>query len=491
MDAVKEKKGTMDLTEGSSFKKIIVFSIPLIIGNIFQLFYSWADAIVIGKTDGAVAYGSITASMPVIFLILTVTNGFLTGAVVILSQLFSKKDEVGIKKSLNTILITMLVASLLVTVIGYFGTKPLLKLLKVSPEQIEGTTAYLQIYFLGSIAVVMYNTFNMILKSVGNSAAPLVILISSTVLNLGLDILFVAVFHMGVVGVAVATLIAQFLSAVLAFVYMQIKIPILRVRLKDFRFSGEYFKSINKAAIPSLIQQLVTSSGFLVVNMLVNGHGAELTIAYGLGNRIDEIMNMEIQSFGTTLSTFAAQNKGAGKTERIKKGFWQTLLITFVTTVILGGLVLIFRHDIASLFISLDSSATEGTNVDIQSVIGITGTFISIMVPSYFVLAVMHLTTRLLSGAGDTVTAMSVNIFSFAVRITAAFVLNHFFGYVGVFAASGTAWFAGMIWALVRYFGNKWQNKDLFSNLKSPPSQSSDEENFPIVAATNLNPEND
>mgnify|MGYP000095353210 CR=1 FL=1 len=161
MDAVKEKKGTMDLTEGSSFKKIIVFSIPLIIGNIFQLFYSWADAIVIGKTDGAVAYGSITASMPVIFLILTVTNGFLTGAVVILSQLFSKKDEVGIKKSLNTILITMLVASLLVTVIGYFGTKPLLKLLKVSPEQIEGTTAYLQIYFLGSIAVVMYNTFNM------------------------------------------------------------------------------------------------------------------------------------------------------------------------------------------------------------------------------------------------------------------------------------------------------------------------------------------
>jgi len=331
----------------------------------------------------------------------------------------------------------------------------------------------------------------MILKSVGNSAAPLVILISSTVLNLGLDILFVAVFHMGVVGVAVATLIAQFLSAVLAFVYMQIKIPILRVRLKDFRFSGEYFKSINKAAIPSLIQQLVTSSGFLVVNMLVNGHGAELTIAYGLGNRIDEIMNMEIQSFGTTLSTFAAQNKGAGKTERIKKGFWQTLLITFVTTVILGGLVLIFRHDIASLFISLDSSATEGTNVDIQSVIGITGTFISIMVPSYFVLAVMHLTTRLLSGAGDTVTAMSVNIFSFAVRITAAFVLNHFFGYVGVFAASGTAWFAGMIWALVRYFGNKWQNKDLFSNLKSPPSQSSDEENSPIVAATNLNPEND
>ena len=170
MDAVKEKKGTMDLTEGSSFKKIIVFSIPLIIGNIFQLFYSWGDAIVIGKTDGAVAYGSITASMPVIFLILTVTNGFLTGAVVILSQLFSKKDEVGIKKSLNTILITMLVASLLVTVIGYFGTKPLLKLLKVSPEQIEGTTAYLQIYFLGSIAVVMYNTFNMILKSVGNSA---------------------------------------------------------------------------------------------------------------------------------------------------------------------------------------------------------------------------------------------------------------------------------------------------------------------------------
>ena len=183
MDAVKEKKGTMDLTEGSSFKKIIVFSIPLIIGNIFQLFYSWADAIVIGKTEGAVAYGSITASMPVIFLILTVTNGFLTGAVVILSQLFSKKDEVGIKKSLNTILITMLVASLLVTVIGYFGTKPLLKLLKVSPEQIEGTTTYLQIYFLGSIAVVMYNTFNMILKSVGNSAAPIVILISSTVLN--------------------------------------------------------------------------------------------------------------------------------------------------------------------------------------------------------------------------------------------------------------------------------------------------------------------
>lgn len=466
MESVKQRKGTMDLTEGSSFKKIIVFSIPLLIGNIFQLFYSWADAIVIGKTDGAVAYGSITASMPVIFLILTVTNGFLTGAVVILSQLFSKKDEVGIKKSLYTILISMLFASIFVTIIGFFGTKPLLKLLNVSPEQIEGTTTYLRIYFLGSIAVVMYNTINMILKSVGNSAAPLVILISSTILNLGLDILFVSVFHMGVVGVAVATLIAQFVSAALAFVYMQIKIPIFRIHWKEFRFYGDYFKSINKAALPSMIQQLVTSSGFLVVNMLINGHGAELTIAYGLGNRIDEIMNMEIQSFGTTLSTFAAQNKGANKISRIKKGFWQTLLITFVTTAVLGGLVLIFRHDIASLFISLDSGTTEGTNVDIQSVIGITGTFITFMVPSYFVLTVMHLTTRLLSGAGDTVTAMSVNIFSFVVRITAAFVLDHFFGYLGVFAASGVAWFAGMIWAIVRYSKNKWQNKDLFKNIK-------------------------
>lgn len=491
MDSVKEKKGTMDLTEGSSLKKIIVFSIPLLIGNIFQLFYSWADAIVIGKTDGAVAYGSITASMPVIFLILTVTNGFLTGAVVILSQLFSKKDEAGIKKSLNTILITMLFASVLVTIIGYFGTKPLLKLLKVSAEQIESTTTYLQIYFLGSLAVVMYNTFNMILKSVGNSAAPLVILISSTVLNLGLDILFIAVFRMGVVGVAIATLIAQFVSAVLAFVYMQIKIPIFRVRWKEFRFCGAYFKSINKAAIPSMIQQLVTSSGFLVVNMLINGHGAELTIAYGLGNRIDEIMNMEIQSFATTLSTFAAQNKGAGKIDRIKKGYLQTMLITFATTAVLGGLVLIFRHDIASLFISLDNSATEGTNVDIKSVIGITGTFISIMVPSYFVLAVMHLTTRLLSGAGDTVTAMGVNIFSFVVRITAAFVLNRFFGYIGVFAASGVAWFAGMIWSLCRYFRNKWQNKDLFKNLKAAPASQAQPEEAQLAPAVNLKPEND
>lgn len=167
------------------------------------------------------------------------------------------------------------------------------------------------------------------------------------------------------------------------------------------------------------------------------------------------------------------------------------MLITFATTAVLGGLVLIFRHDIASLFISLDNSATEGTNVDIQSVIGITGTFISIMVPSYFVLAVMHLTTRLLSGAGDTVTAMGVNIFSFVVRITAAFVLNRFFGYIGVFAASGVAWFAGMIWSLCRYFRNKWQNKDLFKNLKAAPASQAQPEEAQLAPAVNLNPEND
>lgn len=462
----KLKKGTVDLTQGSVTGKLMRFTIPLLIGNIFQLVYNWTDAIIIGQTMGGTAFGALSASMPIINLLITLTMGFTTGASVILSQLFGNKDYTNLRRALSTTIIILLGATAVVTLLGTFISRPLLSLLNVSPEQIDHSATYLTYFFLGCAAMVFYNAFAQIIRSVGNSVVPLAALIVSTILNVGLDLLFVVVWDFGISGVAIATIIAQAISALFCFIYIQIKFPLLKFTKKDFVFDRDLSSKTMKIALPAMIQQFCASVGFMAINSLVNSYGVDYTTSFGLGNRIDELISMQLFSFSAALTTFAAQNKGQGLTDRIKKGYKSSVLISIAIIAIGGVFILCFKEGLVRVFMSMEDNL--GGNP--EKVLEITATFLNITVPAYFMMAIMVITSGLLRGTGDAMAAMSVNMFSLVCRIAAAFVLHKFFGFIGVFAASPVGWGAGAIWAYVRYKRGRWQRINIIRPSEPQPA---------------------
>lgn len=452
------KKGAVDLTVGSPLKQIIIFTLPLLLGNIFQLLYSWTDAIVISKVKGDfVQYSSISASMPVINLLLTVFNGFLAGATVIIGQLFGKKSVNRLRRTYSTLIISIVVLTVAISLLGIFFARPLLQLLQVSPLFLEYGTTYLQYYFAGMIFMSLYNTFAQVLRCLGNSFVPLIALIVCVVLNIGLDLLFVLAFGMGVDGVAIATMIAQCLSALIMLVYIRLKVPLLTIPIKQFVFDKALFVAIIRLGIPSTIQNICACVGYMIINALINGKGAEFTAAFSLGNRIDEMLTQINNSFGVSMSSFAAQNKGKNDNERIRQGYNTTMRFMLITIVALAGIIYLCRNLLLNLFANMDQ---VNEDIDMVRVKKIANIFLSIYLPSFVLLSWMTTTTSLIRGTGAATKAMTVNIFSFCVRIASAFAFNAI-GIYGVFFASPVGWLAGSIWGYVIYRKGKWASAQL------------------------------
>ncbi len=446
------KKGAVDLTVGSPLKQIVMFTLPLLFGNIFQLMYSWTDAFVLGNVKGAVQFAALSASMPVVNLLLTVFNGFLAGSAVLIGQLFGRNDINGLRKAYSTLMISILVITVIFGVLGFFLSKPLLRLLQVDEIYIEYSSTYLKYYFAGLLFMAMYNTLAQVLRCLGNSLVPLIALIVCVVLNIGLDCLFVIVFNMNIEGVAIGTMIAQFLSAVIMFVYVMLRVPMLRLKRKEFVFDKRLFTGIVRLGIPSTIQNVCATVGYMFINGIVNGNGAEFTAAFGLGNRIDELLTQINNSFGVAMSSYAAQNMGKGDTKRVRKGYNTTMRFMLITVVVLATIIFFCRNLLFNLFVKMDADMEL---LDIERVMEIANVFLSIYLPSFVLLCWMTTTSSLIRGTGAAVKAMTVNLFSFAVRVTSAFALNAVSIY-GVFFASPIGWLAGSIWAFVIYLKGKW-----------------------------------
>lgn len=457
-------KGTVDLTVGSPTKSIVKFTLPLMLGNVFQLFYSWTDAIVIGQ-KAPLQLGALSACMPAINLLITVLMGFLAGAMVVLGQYFGKKDHYNLRLCYTTIIRVVLGIVIFLMTAGSLLARPLLQLLQVDETQIEYANTYLVYYFLGIGFMAFYNCFAQVLRAIGNSKVPLYALIVCVIINIGLDFFFVRVLDMNIEGVALGTMIAQAISSIILFVYLQKKVEVLKLRKADFKFSKIILGNIMRIALPSMIQQACACVGFMYINALVNSKGNAFTTAFGLGNRIDELMNMVMNSFGMALTSYVAQNKGKGEIERIKKGYKSTMIMNAIFLLVFGGLILIFRDTLIRIFADIDGG--DGV-LDMQMVVEITHNFLSIVVPFYILMSIMMITSGAIRGAGDAKAAMTVNLFSLIIRVTAAtiltaaFITNPYWQSYGVFWASPIGWLAGAIWGLVRYHRGRWQKVDVF-----------------------------
>ena len=447
-----------DFTKGNVTQQIVRFAVPMLIGNLFQQLYSMADAAVVGRFVSGTALAAVGISMAVLNFLLSMLIGLATGASVLIAQFFGAGNERDLKRTVCTSLLFMCGLLVVVTVAGVVGTPFLLRLLNAPEDAFLDCVTYLRITLCGLVATLIYNVYTAYLRALGDSKNPLYFLILSASLNVGLDLLFVAVFRMGVAGAAIATVISQGISAVLCIWYADRKVPLLRVR--RFVFDRALLKLVLHYSIPSAIQLSITSLASLTVQRLVNGFGTVAVAGIAAATRIDSFATMPISSVSMAISTFIAQNMGAGQLQRAKKGLHSAMILSLCIGVGISALSFLFGKNIITLFVATtDANAAQIISVGVQ--------YLTVIAASYSLFAIFFSFNGFFRGVGDAVIVMALTITSLTLRAVLAHILVMQFGFgpeavaysipVGWGLCSAFAWFyykrnlwAGKVRALQR-----------------------------------------
>ena len=341
-----------DMTEGNIPKHLISYSIPLILGNLFQLTYNAVDSIIVGRFIGKEALAAVGVSSPVMNIIILGISGICIGASVLMSNFFGAKKEELIKKEMATTAVFGVYFSLVVVLLGMIAAKLLLRALYVPEEILNMSATYLRIIFLGAPFTFFYNAVSSALKSVGDSKTPLKFLAFCSVLNGVLDVILIGVFGLGIICSAVTTVVAEALSAILCVIYVYQKVPLLQLKPKEFRLDKELLKQTLQYGGVTALQQSCQPIGKLLIQGAVNPMGVEVIAAFNAVNRVDSYAFTPEQSIANGITTFVAQNAGAKKEDRIKKGFRSGLMLEFVYWIFICVVTMVFREPIMRLFVT-------------------------------------------------------------------------------------------------------------------------------------------
>lgn len=444
------KDMTKDMTSGQPFKVILAFTIPMLLGNVFQQLYNIVDSVIVGNYVGSEALAAVGASFPIIFLYVAVAMGLGMGGSIVISQYYGAKNEEKVRVSISTTLIVLTVVAIGLSIVGVLTAEPLLRLLNTPQEIIGQSASYLKIYFAGLVFMFLYNTFSAIYRAIGDSKSPLYFLIIATILNVVLDLLFVVKFDMGVNGVAWATVIAQGVSALLCYLYSQAKIPLLRFKRADFVYEKEIRKKIMSLGVPAMIQQIVVSLGMMATQGLVNSYGPSIIAGYTAATKIDNLATMPIMNLSMAISTFTAQNIGAGKSERINDGFKSTMAMGVGFSLLITAIIFVFGEQLMNIFV--DSIA------DIE-VIEAGMLYLKIVSLCYILFGIMFISNGVLRGAGDMKMVTLSSLVSLGTRVISAYALNGVLGFSTIAVAIPIGWFCGMAISTMRFKSGKWKNK--------------------------------
>ena len=457
-----------DLTRGGEARNIFLFSLPMLIGNLFQQLYNMVDGIVVGRYVGAGAFAAVGTAFPVMFLMLALIMGLSMGASIVVSQFFGAQKMADVRRSISTTLVFLAGFSVVLTLVGYFGSPALLRYaLNVPEELMADTLTYVQIICVGAIFTFFYNGYASLLRALGDSKTPLYFLAVTALLNVGLDILFVVSFGWGVAGVAWATVISQIVSCVLCVIYAYHKVPVMSLGLRDLVFDRSMFKLIVKFGIPSCVQQTVLSIGFMAMQRLVNSFGTVTMAAYSAASRVDQLAMMPMFSFNMALSTFVSQNVGANRYDRVRRGFLKTILMTAGTTLVLGLGILLFADPIISIFISDTSQeALSMGTAYITEIFAQARDYLSVVALFYIIFALMSVIGGLLRGAGDVTFSTVITIVNFGFRLFSAYLMAYFAqglfngaGYRAIWWSLPIGWFVSLLLSIVRYASGRWKTK--------------------------------
>ena len=351
------------MTEGTPWKHILKFALPVLAGQLLQQLYNTVDSIIVGRYASEDALSAVGTTGSFTFLFLALATGFSAGNGVIVAQRYGAGDEKQVRANASTGILLMLGMGILSAIVGIAVSRPAYTyLVDVPDELLDMTLQYFNIYALGLVFQYGYNIFSSILRAVGDSAATLYFLLIASVLNIILDFAFVAGLHWGVVGAAVATDISQGASFVAAYIYMTRKYPVFRFKPREFTWSFGLAKKTLFTGFPIALQLIVVSFGLTFIQRAVNGFGKAMTASFTVGQRIEMYMNLPCNAFQTTLATYTGQNIGAGKPERVKKGARQTVLMSLLMTLVISAAVWLLAENIIGLFKLSERSATYCTD---------------------------------------------------------------------------------------------------------------------------------
>ncbi len=419
-----------NLTVGKPIKLILLFAIPLFIGQLFQLFYSLVDTYIVGSTLGDTALAAVSATSTLSDMLNSLLNGFTNGYAIVIATFFGANDEKHMKKSIaGTVLLGVSFAVILSTLFLIL-LNPILNLLNVSSDILAQSKSYISIVLAGLLAATLYNICAAILRALGDTFTPLIFLIVATVLNIFLDYAFIIFLHMGVGGAALATVISQAMSAILCFFYMRKKYPSLTLSKEDFRIPKYiYAKLLSTGASMGFMSSLV-SLGTLSLQSAINTFGPNTIVAHGAARKISSIFMLPFGVFGTTLATYCGQNLGAGKYSRIKTGIRDTVLLTCFWCV---GVILV-AYTLSPALIKMVTSTGEQEIIDTASL------YLRVNTSFYFIPTFICLFRNSMQGFGDSKTPVFSSSLELICKIAAAFILAPLIGYWGIIVAEPISW---------------------------------------------------
>ena len=433
---------TKDMTTGSPMKNIIKFCLPLMVGNLFQQFYNMADIIIVGRFVGKAALSAVGSVGSLNFLVIGSVIGLCTGFSVPIAQRFGAQDEKGLKKYVANIIYLSLALGVLLTVGAVVLTNPLLKLLNTPADIYEDAYNYIVIIFAGIGATMFYNLLAALVRSLGDSKTPLYFLLFSSILNIGMDILLITVFDMGVRGAAVATIFSQFVSGVLCFIYVKRSFPILHITKDTRKPDFNYMKTLLGNGLPMALQFSITAIGSVMLQSCVNGLGADAIAAITIGTKTQLMIVLPSETIGAAMATYCGQNLGAGQYDRIKKGVGRGVILAACYTVI-GFCVANFLGPYISLLF-IDGSE--------KVVIGLAQQYINMGSYFYFILSVLFVVRNSLQGMGYSSVAMFAAVFELVARAVMGFGFVNTLGYAAACVANPVAWIAADVFLIPAYF---------------------------------------
>jgi len=437
-----------DLSVGKESKLIWQFAAPMLMGNVFQQLYNVVDSIIIGNYLGKDALAAVGASFPVIFVLISLVIGFSSGATIIIAQYFGAKRFGKVSRAIDTLYIFLFFASIVLTIAGILLTPQIFALIRLPQEVVPQATLYLQIYLSGLIFFFGFNGTAAILRGLGDSKTPFYFLAIATVTNIGLDLLFVIVFHWGIAGVAIATIISQGGAFITAILYLNKTHKIINLGLKKLIFDRQIFLQSLQIGLPSGLQQTFVALGLMAIMWIVNQFGTDVIAAFTVAIRIDSLASLPAMNFAAALSTFVGQNIGANKPERIKAGLIATLKMTSLISVSITLIAIFFSSHLISVFTSD------------KEVIRIGAEYLIIISSFYIIFSTMFVVNGVMRGAGDTLVPMFITLLAlWVVRIPISYYLSREMGETGIWWGTPIGWFFGLLLAYLYYLSGKWRKK--------------------------------
>ncbi len=445
------KKTVTDMTVGSPAGHIIRFTLPLLLGNLFQQLYNMVDSIVVGNFVGANALAAVGACGSMNFLFFSLSSGLAIGIGIIVAQYFGAGDEENVRNTIANAIYVLAGAAILVSIIGILLCPAILRLLQTPDTIIGDSVVYMRTTCAGIIFIAAYNGVAAMLRALGDSKTPLYFLIISSIVNVVLDLIFVLVFNWGVFGVALATIIAQAVSAVTCIIYAYHKVEYFRLTREQLQFKSQIVVHSIKLGVPIALQNSMIAVSCMVLQGVVNTFGETIMASYTIIGRIEQIVQQPFSSLGMALTTYSGQNIGAGKPERVKKGFRQATLMALVFSICLIPVAYLLGEQIVGIFVKE------------KEVIEIGSKALRINSLCYFGLGMIYIPRAVLNGCGDTGFAMINGVTEVGCRVLYSQILTRIpmLGYWGIWLTTGATWVTTALVCVARYWQGKWHWKSV------------------------------